>query len=43
MNKDLIYQDVDLELKKLLSNIEDIKTDIDLYSVLVEEKVLQIV
>ena len=34
-------QDIDIELQKLLSNIENIKTDIDLYSMFVEEAVLE--
>ncbi len=32
--------DFDLELKRLLENIENIKVDVDLYGVLVEEKML---
>lgn len=36
-------QDIDIELQKLLSNIENIKADIDLYSMLVEEAVLETV
>ncbi len=41
MNNNLLEtNDFDVELKKLLENIESIKADVDLYSVLVEEKLL---
>lgn len=36
-------QDSDLELQKLLSNIENIKADVDLYSMLVEEQIVNTV
>ena len=36
-------QDCEPELQKLLSNIENIKADIDIYSMLVEETVLEAV
>ena len=34
-------QDCELELQKLLSNIENIKADVDLYSIFVEEKIFE--
>ncbi len=32
--------ELNAEMKKLLENIEDIKTDIDIYSIIVEENIL---
>lgn len=40
MNNILNIQDFDLELQKLLNNIENIKADVDLYSMIVEEQVV---
>ncbi len=34
------YATLDIELKQLLNNIEEMKSDIDLFSILVEERVL---
>lgn len=39
MNNILNTQDFDLEMQKLLNNIENIKADVDLYSMIVEEQV----
>ena len=35
----LTDEEFDLELKKLLENVDSIKADVDLYSSLVEEKI----
>ena len=43
MNNITETQDFDVELQKLLSNIENIKADVDLYSMLVEEQVVETV
>lgn len=43
MNTIICTKDVDIDLQKLLSNIENIKADIDIYSILVEETVLETV
>lgn len=41
MNTDLLNsKDLNLELKNLINNVENIKLDIDLYSVIVDEQVL---
>lgn len=32
--------DLELEIKNLLKNVEEMRTDIDLYSILVDEQVL---
>ena len=40
MQNEQTFNDFDLEITKLLHNIENIKADIDLYSMIVEEKVL---
>lgn len=41
MNKDLLNsKDLNLELRNLINNVENIKLDIDMYSVIVDEQVL---
>ncbi len=41
MNTDLLNsKDLNLELKNLINNVENIKLDIDMYSVIVDEQVL---
>lgn len=32
--------DLELEIKKLLKNVEEMRADVDLYSILVDEQVL---
>lgn len=32
--------DLELEIKNLLKNVEEMRTDVDLYSILVDEQVL---
>lgn len=34
------FMDFDMEIKNLLNNIEEMKSDIDLYSMIVDERVL---
>lgn len=41
MNTDLLNsKDLNLELKNLIDNVDNIKFDIDMYSVIVDEQVL---
>ena len=40
MNNEQNKFDLDLEIKNLLKNVEEMRADIDLYSILVEEQVL---
>lgn len=40
MNKGKVTMDLDLEIKNFLKNIEEMKKDVDLYGMLVEEKML---
>ena len=40
MQNEQLFNDFDMEITKLLHNIENIKADIDLYSKIVDEKVL---
>lgn len=40
MNNEQNKFDLDLEIKNLLKNVENMRNDIDLYSNLVDEKVL---
>ncbi len=41
MNKELLNsKDLNLELKNLINNVENIRLDIDMYSVIVDEQVL---
>lgn len=40
MINDQNFTDFDMEIKNLLNNIEEMKSDIDLYSLIVDERVL---
>ncbi len=39
-NESIDIQDVSFELKKIIDDIDNIKLDVDIYAVLVEEKIL---